>query len=37
LDNCVGIDGDRLFDLLKKAEYGVKPVKNGYSIDPAVF
>ena len=37
LDNCVGINGDRLFDLLKKAEYGVKPIKNGYSIDPSAF
>ncbi len=37
LDNCVGIDGDRLFEILKKAEYGVKATKNGYTIDPTVF
>ena len=37
LNNCVGIDGDKLFEILKKTEYGVKTQKNGYTVDPTVF
>lgn len=37
LDNCVGVDGDRLFEILKQTEYGVKATKNGYTVDPTVF
>lgn len=37
LDNCVGIDGDKLFELIKKTEYGICKTKNGYVLDPAIF
>lgn len=36
LDNCVGIDGERLFEILKKTEYGVHKCKSGYTLDTAV-
>ena len=37
LDNTVGIDGDKLFELIKKTEYGICKTKNGYVLDPANF
>ncbi len=37
LNNCVGIDGDKLFELIKKTEYGICKTKNGYVLDPAIF
>ena len=37
LDNCVGIDGEKLFELIKKTEYGICKTKNGYVLDPAIF
>ena len=36
LDNTVGIDGDKLFELIKKTEYGICKTKNGYVLDPAI-
>ena len=35
LDNCVGIDGKKLFEILKKAEYGIHKSKSGYTLDTA--
>ena len=35
--DLVGIDGDKLFELVKKTEYGIKKIKNGYVIDGAIF
>ncbi|MBQ3589148.1 MAG: restriction endonuclease [Clostridia bacterium] len=37
IDNCIGIDGDTLFELIKKTEYGICKVKNGYTFDTSVF
>lgn len=37
IDNCVGIDGDLLFELIKKTEYGICITKNGYTLDSSVF
>lgn len=37
IDNCVGIDGDKLFELIKKTEYGICKTKTGYAFDTAVF
>ncbi len=37
IDNCVGIDGDKLFELIKKTEYGICKTKNGYTLDTAIF
>lgn len=37
LDNTVGIDGDKLFELIKKTEYGICKTKSGYVLDPAIF
>lgn len=37
IDNCVGIDGDALFELIKKTEYGICITKNGYTFDTAIF
>ena len=37
IDNCVGIDGDKLFELIKKTEYGICKTKNGYAFDTAIF
>ena len=36
LDNCVGIDGDKLFEILKKTEYGIHRSNSGYLLDTAV-
>ena len=37
IDNCVGIDGDKLFELIKKTEYGICKTKSGYTFDTALF
>ena len=37
LDNCVGIDGKKLFSLAKKTGYGIHVTKNGLSFDDAMF
>lgn len=37
LDNCVGIDGDKLFELAEKTAYGVIKGKNGYRFDETIF
>lgn len=36
--NCVGVDGDKLFELIEKTGYGITKTKNGeYLLDPAIF
>lgn len=36
--NCVGIDGDKLFELIEKTGYGITKTKSGeYLLDPAIF
>ena len=37
LDNCVGIDGKKLFLLAKKTGYGIHVTKNGFSFDNTMF
>lgn len=37
LDNCVGIDGDGVFNLSKKMLYGIKIMRDGYVFDDIVF
>ena len=37
LDNCVGIDGDKLFELVEKTAYGVVACRGGYRFDENVF
>lgn len=37
LDNCVGIDGDGVFNLAKKMLYGMKIMRDGYVFDDIVF
>lgn len=37
VDNCVGIDGEKLFELIKKTGYGIIKNKNGYLLDPSIF
>lgn len=37
LDNCVGIDGDGVFNLSKKVLYGIKITRDGYIFDDMVF
>ena len=37
INDCVGIDGDSLFELIKKTEYGICLTKNGYTFDTAIF
>ena len=37
LDNCVGIDGDGVFNLSKKVLYGMKVTRDGYVFDDVVF
>ena len=40
LDSCgdlVGIDGEKLFDLIKKTRYGIKKCEGGYTFDTAIF
>ena len=37
LNNCVGIDGNKVYDLAKKTTYGIRKNKDGYMFDEAVF
>lgn len=40
LDSCgdlVGIDGQKLFELIKKTRYGIKSCEGGYTFDTAIF
>ncbi len=37
LDDCVGIDGDHLFEILKKIEYGIHKTKSGYLLDTEIL
>lgn len=37
LDNCVGINGEGVFNLSKKVLYGMKITRNGYVFDEMVF
>lgn len=37
LDNCVGIDGNGVFNLSKKVLYGIKITRDGYFFDDMVF
>lgn len=37
INNCVGVNGDKLFELIKKTEYGICVTKSGYTFDTAIF
>ena len=37
LDNCIGIDGDKLFELVKKTAYGIHKTKRGLTFDETIF
>ena len=37
LDNCVGIDGDKLFELVDRTAYGIVKSRGGYRFDEAIF
>lgn len=37
LDNCVGLDGDKLFALADMVSYGIVKSKKGYCFDEAIF
>lgn len=37
IDNCVGVDGEKIFLLAKQCGYGIKKTKNGYILDESVF
>ena len=37
IDNCVGIDGEKVFDLVKKTTYGIRKNKDGYIFDETIF
>ena len=37
LPNCVGIDGKKLFSLVKQTVYGIHKTKSGFSFDNAIF
>lgn len=37
LDNCVGIDGEKLFELVDKTSYGIIKTRTGYRFDEAIF
>ena len=37
LDNCVGVDGDKLFEIAEKTAYGMVKGKNGYRFDETIF
>ncbi len=37
IENCVGIDGNKLFALAKTVAYGFRKTARGYVLDPAVF
>ena len=37
LDNCVGIDGNKLFEIAKSISYGMHISKLGYKLDNMIF
>ena len=37
IDDLVGIDGEKLFNLVKRTSYGVNKHKNGYTFDETIF
>lgn len=37
IPNCVGIDGKKLFTLVKQTVYGIHKTKSGYTFDNAIF
>lgn len=37
INNCVGIDANKVFDLAKRTTYGIRKNKDGYLFDEAVF
>ena len=37
LPNCVGIDSEKLFSLIKQTAYGIHKTKSGFSFDNAIF
>ena len=37
IDNCVGIDGNKVFELVKKTTYGIRKNKDGYLFDETIF
>ena len=37
ISNCVGIDGNKIFDLVKTTTYGIRKNNNGYLFDETVF
>lgn len=37
LDDLVGIDGDKLWDLIKRTQYGIIKSKGAYSFDTEIF
>ena len=37
IGDLVGIDGDKLFNLVKRTSYGINKHKNGYTFDNAIF
>ncbi len=37
LDNCVGIDGQKLFELVEKTAYGIVKTRGGYRFDEEIF
>lgn len=37
VNDLVGIDGEKLFELVKKTNYGIKRCEGGYTFDTAIF
>ena len=37
IDNCVGIDSDRLFEMAKECSYGIKKREGKYYLDPKIL
>ncbi|MBQ8546234.1 MAG: restriction endonuclease [Clostridia bacterium] len=37
VSDLVGVDGEKLFELVKKTRYGIKKCEGGYTFDTAIF
>ena len=37
VNDLVGIDGEKLFELVKKTNYGINQCEGGYTFDTAIF
>ena len=37
IPNCVGVDGDKLFEIVKKTAYGIHRTAAGYTFDETIF